>query len=119
MEALKGKTGVILHWGWAWQQVAASEWSQVSWSPGLALGAAPHPQVCTDMEMHSYVFLFAGFCMDTHSPYGHEQMCVNAHMHPHITQSLVFTPTHVHISRKRLGVESAVGPALLQLMALW
>ena len=93
--------------------------SQVSWSPGLALGAAPHPQVCTDMEMHSYVFLFAGVCMDTHSPYGHEQMCVNAHMHPHITHSLVFTPTHVRISRKRLGVESAVGPALLQLMALW
>ena len=105
--------------GWAWQQVAASEGSQVSWSPSLALGAAPHPQVCTDMEMHRYVFLFAGFCMDTHSPYEHGQMCVNAHTHPHITHSSVFTPTHVHISRKRLGVESAVGPALLQLMALW
>jgi hypothetical protein len=83
VEALKGKTGVILHWGWVWQQVAASEGSQVSWSLGLALGAAPHPQVCTDMEMHRYVFLFAGFCVDTLPIWAWTDVCECTHAPPH------------------------------------
>lgn len=60
--------------------MAASEGSQVSWSPGLALGAAPHPQVCTDMEMHRYVFLQA--FMRTHLYMGMNR-CEWPHAPPH------------------------------------